>query len=115
MRENGMSFGSHTVTHPILSKLSVDRMRKEIQESKANIEEKLGTRITTFAYPNGTRHDFNDSTKNLLKECGYACALTTTFGTNEYQQDLFELRRATPWDQDRYSFGLRMNYYKLCS
>jgi peptidoglycan/xylan/chitin deacetylase (PgdA/CDA1 family) len=114
MHESGISFGSHTVTHPILSKLSVDRARQEIQESKTVIEQKLRTPIRTFAYPNGRKDDFNESIKNLLKDAGYACALTTKFGTNESDEDLFELRRATPWDLDIYTFGLRLSSYKFC-
>ncbi len=114
MHESGISFGSHTVTHPILSKLSVDRARQEIQESKTVIEHQLRTPIRTFAYPNGRKDDFNESIKNLLKDAGYACALTTQFGTNESDEDLFELRRATPWDLDIYTFGLRLSSYKFC-
>ena len=113
MHESGISFGSHTVTHPILSKLSVDRAREEIQESKAVIDQKLRTPIRTFAYPNGRKDDFNESTKRLLKEAGYVCALTTKFGANEIDEDLFDLRRATPWDQDIYTFGLRLSSYKF--
>jgi peptidoglycan/xylan/chitin deacetylase (PgdA/CDA1 family) len=115
MHENGISFGSHTITHPILSRLSLDRAQEEIQKSKAIIEERLRNPIRTFAYPNGSGNDFNESTKSILKEAGYVCAVTTKFGANESDHDLFDLRRATPWDQDLCSFGLRLNYYKLCS
>jgi peptidoglycan/xylan/chitin deacetylase (PgdA/CDA1 family) len=115
MHENGISFGSHTMTHPILSKLPLDRAREEIQKSKRVIEERLRTPIRTFAYPKGSGDDFDDSTKRLLKEAGYACAVTTKFGANESGQDLFDLRRATPWDQEICAFGLRLNYYKFCS
>jgi peptidoglycan/xylan/chitin deacetylase (PgdA/CDA1 family) len=114
MFDSGISFGSHTVSHPILSKISVDDLREEIQESKTIIEQRLGVPITNFAYPNGMERDFNEYTKRVLKESGYACALTTKFGTNDSNQDLFELRRATPWDQDIHAFALRLNYYKFC-
>lgn len=115
MRNDGLCFGSHTISHPVLSKLSPERSREEVEKSKQIIEERLGTCIQTFAYPNGKEDDFNDETKNLLRDAGYTCALTTKFGTNECGQDLFELRRATPWDQDVRGFGLRLNYYKFSS
>jgi peptidoglycan/xylan/chitin deacetylase (PgdA/CDA1 family) len=115
MHKSGISFGSHTVTHPILSKLSCDQARQEIEGSKAIIEKSLATQVRSFAYPNGKTNDFSDSTKRLLKEAGYICALTTEFGTNEPNQDLFELRRATPWDHDIRTFGIRLNCYKFCS
>jgi peptidoglycan/xylan/chitin deacetylase (PgdA/CDA1 family) len=115
MRNGGISFGSHTVTHPVLSKLSLDQVQHEIQESKKVIEESLSIAVRTFAYPNGKENDFNQSIKALLREAGYTCALTTQFGTNECGQDLFELRRATPWDHHIEAFGLRLNYYKFCT
>jgi peptidoglycan/xylan/chitin deacetylase (PgdA/CDA1 family) len=115
MRTSGICFGSHTLTHPILSKLPLEKARDEIQKSREIIEEILGIPVRTFAYPNGTDNDFNETTKLLLRESGYICALTTKFGANDYDQDLFELRRATPWDQYVSAFGLRLNYYKFCS
>jgi peptidoglycan/xylan/chitin deacetylase (PgdA/CDA1 family) len=115
MCRHGISFGSHTVTHPILSTLPIDRIRTEIYESKRTIEEALGTPVTDFAYPNGKRRDFNETIKALLKQAGYRCGLTTEFGANGQGQDLFELRRATPWDEEIWSFGLRLSCYKLCA
>lgn len=115
MHQCGISFGSHTVTHPMLSKLSPEKGWEEIQKSKVIIEEQLRTPVRSFAYPNGSDDDFDESTKTLLREAGYTCALTTKFGANESYQDLFELRRATPWDQDLCAFGLRLNYYKFWS
>lgn len=115
MHNRGISFGSHTVSHPILSKLSVEQARDEIERAKQIIEKQLDTSVRTFAYPNGRTNDFNQSTKKLLRDSGHTCALTTNFGTNECDQDLFELRRATPWDHDIEAYALRLNYYKLCS
>jgi peptidoglycan/xylan/chitin deacetylase (PgdA/CDA1 family) len=115
MHQRGVSFGSHTVTHPILSKISADEAKKEIDESKRIIEEKLRIPIRSFAYPNGRKEDFSEATKILLREAGYSCALTTIFGANESDQDLLELRRATPWERDIRAFRIKLNYYKFCS
>jgi len=114
MHNYGISFGSHTVTHPILSRLSVDKAQEEIEKSKKSIEEKLGAPVKTFAYPNGSKEDFNRVTKNLLKEAGYICAVTTVFGTNESDQDLFELRREWIWGDYLPGFAMRLNWYKFC-
>jgi peptidoglycan/xylan/chitin deacetylase (PgdA/CDA1 family) len=111
----GINFGSHTVSHPILSKQSVDQAWREIWQSKEELEKQLGVLVVTFAYPNGTAGDFNDTTKGLLREAGYRCAVTTLFGSNAHEQDLFELRRATPWDRELYSFALRLNWFKFAS
>jgi peptidoglycan/xylan/chitin deacetylase (PgdA/CDA1 family) len=45
--------GSHTVTHPVLSKLSTASQWEEIQTTKAFLEKLMGCPITSFAYPFG--------------------------------------------------------------
>jgi peptidoglycan/xylan/chitin deacetylase (PgdA/CDA1 family) len=115
MSRSGIEFGSHTSTHPILSRLGSDLARREILDSKRVIEERLGTAVRGFAYPNGTRADFLPETKAIVREAGYAYAVTTIPGTNEPEQDLFELRRTTPWERDVFAFGMRLYYNKLRS
>jgi peptidoglycan/xylan/chitin deacetylase (PgdA/CDA1 family) len=114
MHRAGVSFGSHTVTHPILSKIPMEKAREEVERSKQLIEERLGAPVQTFAYPNGTAEDFNVATKQMLKEAGYLCAVTTIFGTNKTGQDLFELQRGKPWEEDLPSFALKLNWYEFC-
>ena len=113
MHASGISFGSHTVSHPILSSLSADRAQQEIYESKRIIEEKLAVTVKTFAYPNGRKCDYNETTKSILKEAGYYCALTTIFGANQNGQDLFELRRGGPWEEYLPAFAAKLNWYKF--
>lgn len=113
MHKSRISFGSHTATHPILSRLSTDRASEEIYGSKRVIEEVLGAPVTTFAYPNGREKDFTDLTKKILKEAGYACAVSTIFGSNYSGQDLFALRRGTPWEEDLPRFALKLAWYKF--
>lgn len=115
MHENGISFGSHTVTHPILSRVSTERLKQEIYASKRAIEQHLGTSVKSFAYPVGRKEDFDDTVKDLVKDAGYSCALTTIFGTNEKGQDRFELRRHIPWETNVAHFAIRLNYYKAFS
>jgi peptidoglycan/xylan/chitin deacetylase (PgdA/CDA1 family) len=115
MHGQGVGFGGHTVTHPILSKLPAYRAVEELQQSKAAIEHELRTTVNTFAYPIGRREDFSEDTKRFVREAGYVCALTTVPGTNTDQADPFELRRATPWDEDIAAFAFRLNYFKMAS
>jgi peptidoglycan/xylan/chitin deacetylase (PgdA/CDA1 family) len=113
MSRAGISFGSHTATHPILSRVDPAQARQELVESKRVIEDRLGVAVDGFAYPNGTRADFLPETKALLRESGYAYAVTTIPGPNEPETDPMELRRATPWDEDVFAFGARLHYNKL--
>lgn len=115
MHGQGVSFGAHTVTHPILSQLPLHRAVEELQQSKATIERELQTPVRTFAYPIGRREDYNEDTQRLVRKAGYTCALTTVPGTNTDRADPYELRRATPWDEDIASFAFRLNYFKLAS
>ena len=115
MQQDGICFGSHTVTHPVLSKLSCDKLREEICESKQTLETELRVSIKPFAYPFGTNREFNDHTKSALREAGYICGVTTIFGANGKDQDLFELRRGNPWEEDAASFALKLNWYKFIS
>jgi len=115
MHRYGVAFGSHTVTHPILSNLSPQEVMVEVNRSKQVIEEKLGAPVRAFAYPRGKREDFNELTKHILKEAGYLCALSTIFGTNTVGQDLFELRRGSPWEKDLPTFATKLEWYKFIS
>ena len=90
MSQNGISFGAHTVTHPILTKLSVEEAREEIARSKKDIEERLGVPCASFAYPNG---DFNDEIVRLVVECGFTCAVTAIQRMVTRNADPFTLGR----------------------
>lgn len=86
-------FGSHTRTHAILSRCSLEQQREELRDSRDVLRER-GLAAHLFAYPNGNARDFTVDTKRLLAELGYRCALTTMPGLNPRGADLFELRRA---------------------
>jgi peptidoglycan/xylan/chitin deacetylase (PgdA/CDA1 family) len=68
------TYGSHTLTHPMLSTLGVDAAREEIEGSKRAIETRFGIDVTTFCYPAG---DFNEATVELVRETGYRAAVVT--------------------------------------
>jgi peptidoglycan/xylan/chitin deacetylase (PgdA/CDA1 family) len=113
MHRAGFSFGAHTVGHPILTRLSLSGARREMRESKEAIEAALGAPVQTFAYPNGSAADFGVEHKEALRDLGFRCALTTIFGVNRPGDDLFELRRISPWARNLSEFAARLNYYKL--
>jgi len=78
----GIQLGSHTVTHPILSNESVDRIREEVRDSKEIIESEIGKDVRSFAYPNGTRRDINAVVLDEVDKAGYQTACTTIEGIN---------------------------------
>jgi peptidoglycan/xylan/chitin deacetylase (PgdA/CDA1 family) len=71
MRDNGMVIGSHTHSHPVLSKLCRATQEAEIQASFAALESVLGPLPDRpFCYPYGGFHSFNSTTEELLAAAG---------------------------------------------
>ena len=115
MSKNDITFGAHTVTHPILTRMSLAEATEEIKASKEAIEEKLKSPIRVFAYPNGRQDDFNESIKKVLREAGFLCAATILWGTNSIDTDPFELRRIGIWETDANTYALKLGWYKFVS
>ena len=113
MAEYRISSGSHTLTHPILSRITSDQAGKELIESKRLIEARTGHRVRVFAYPNGKPSDYSAETMDLLKNAGYTAALTTTPGVNFDSTGLYHLRRMRPWCPDIPSFALSLSCYNF--
>jgi peptidoglycan/xylan/chitin deacetylase (PgdA/CDA1 family) len=91
MQEDGIDFGSHGCSHRILTGLDLDEVKRELIESKRVLEEKTGRTISLFAYPNG---DFNEEIKELVRETGYDCAITTSgYEISKGAPDLLALKR----------------------
>jgi peptidoglycan/xylan/chitin deacetylase (PgdA/CDA1 family) len=72
LAQQGLDFGGHTRTHSILTKLSTDEARGEIVGSYDRIASELGRRPAAFAYPNGSRLDFNTEHESIAREAGYS-------------------------------------------
>jgi len=105
----GMQVGAHTVTHPILAGLDAVAARSEMQRSRSQLESLLQDRVGLFAYPNGRPGlDYSVETVALARELGFDAALTTSWGATGRATDPFQMPRFTPWDQGRWSFGLRL-------
>lgn len=94
MNASGLvTFGSHTASHAILSRLSRVEVSRELVSSKETIESRLGTCCEFFCYPNGQPGDFTELTTSMVKEAGFRCASTTIEGANSSNDDLFTLKR----------------------
>ena len=93
MSKNGISFGSHTLTHTSLTTLTLQQARREIKESKRILEEQVGQPVHLFSYPFGTVRDFNEDIKNIVAESGYTCACIGLNGTNKGGTDPYLLKR----------------------
>jgi peptidoglycan/xylan/chitin deacetylase (PgdA/CDA1 family) len=90
MTQAGISFGSHTDRHPVLTLETEAEIERELLRSKRTLEERLNRPARHFAYPNG-RH--SAAIKRLLARLGFEMAVTTERRINQSGDDLFSLGR----------------------
>ncbi|HEY3398207.1 MAG TPA: polysaccharide deacetylase family protein [Armatimonadota bacterium] len=90
MQAGGVTFGSHTLTHPHLTQLPAEQVREELESSRRILEEGLERPVETLAYPYG---DFSEETARQAEAAGYRLAFSTVLGTNGAAADPLALRR----------------------
>lgn len=73
---HNFEIGAHTLSHPDLTRLSLDAARKEIMGSKSYLEEVIGKEVRSFCYPGGK---FNTDLERLVSESGFSGARTCKY------------------------------------
>lgn len=74
------SFGGHTLTHPVLSRVDDQRLEQEIRQSMVDVAAMTGREVTTFAYPYGTRCAYDERAFAAAARSGAKLAVTTRPG-----------------------------------
>lgn len=72
------TIGAHTVSHPKLDTLSFDEQKKEIEQSRLELETLLGHPIRHFSYPHGA---YNADTLKNVNDCNYISSLRAWGGS----------------------------------
>jgi peptidoglycan/xylan/chitin deacetylase (PgdA/CDA1 family) len=96
LHQKGISFGSHTITHPQLKTLPGEHVQREVKESKEIIENELGSAIESFSYPYAFPEEDNQFKiflRDALRSCGYQYGVSTILGIASRTQNQFFLRR----------------------
>jgi peptidoglycan/xylan/chitin deacetylase (PgdA/CDA1 family) len=93
-----LSFEAHTVTHPNLLLLDDAASRREIAQSKLDLEARLGRTVDAFCYPAGL---FGERERTFVAEAGYRVAVTCEPGVNLPGDDLLTLHRRQVDPRDR--------------
>ena len=93
LRRKGWIIGSHSQTHPVLSRLSRDVVEKELVESRSEIEHALGEKIDYLAYPYGIASAVSSETVALAKKAGYRAAFMNTIGKIDLMTNPMEISR----------------------
>ncbi len=89
-----VSFGAHTMSHPILAYLGDPaEVRQEIECCRTMLEQRLGHPVRSFAYPVGQRQHISESVVEAVRQAGYNWAVTTHYGLNTPQTNPYLLRR----------------------
>jgi glycosyltransferase involved in cell wall biosynthesis/peptidoglycan/xylan/chitin deacetylase (PgdA/CDA1 family)/SAM-dependent methyltransferase len=104
-----VNIGAHTVTHPVLSSLPIDAQRREIVQSKSDLEAILGRPVTSFSYPFGSAPDYTAETMAIVREAGFSSACSTRKSAMGDRPDLFQLPRLQVEDWDGEEFARRLD------
>ncbi|HEY2384484.1 MAG TPA: polysaccharide deacetylase family protein [Terriglobia bacterium] len=92
----GIRFGSHTVSHPMLHDVSTRKLETELSASKQSIEDELGYEVTGFAYPYAFPQEdraFANLLTDHLRQSGYETCVTTMVGRVHAGDDRLLLKR----------------------
>jgi peptidoglycan/xylan/chitin deacetylase (PgdA/CDA1 family) len=106
MQKAGIEFGSHSLTHPDLTRLPKELINREIGESKTILEDALKSEVSAFAYPYGYH---TPAIREIVKD-HYSLACSGRLGVVRNSSDPFKLERV-----DMYYFRTAGLYRLLLS
>jgi peptidoglycan/xylan/chitin deacetylase (PgdA/CDA1 family) len=101
-----ISIGSHTVTHPVLARLTPSEQRSEIQGSKDFLEAIVGKPIASFAYPHGS---WTAATVGIVRDAQFSCACSSQSDAVWANANRFQLPRIVVRDWDGDTFGRHLS------
>ncbi len=104
MIREGHSVQSHTMTHPLLNRLTKQEMDEEFRKAEEAFQVNLGLEVKWAAYPFGV---YTVDTIRVLRERGYAGAFTVFPGGNT--------SRANPYTINRYMVSRRHSLSEFIS
>ena len=98
-----VEFGAHTMHHVNLTQVDEATARREIAESKTEVEQITGRPCLTFAYPYGR---WNEKTVEWVREAGFTSAVTT-------RKQILPLDKINPLQIPRISMNGQMNSWQF--
>jgi len=104
-----MEIGAHSVTHPILARVTAEVARREIHDSKRRLEDILRMPVRTFAFPNGRPGtDYGAEHVAMVRDAGFSAATSTAWGAATMAADRWQVPRVAPWDRTPGWYALRL-------
>lgn len=89
MKDAGIDFGAHTLTHPDLTRISPEDAAREIAASRDVIADALGAPVLTFAYPYGRY----DASALAITQKEFTCACSDKLGLLTASSNLHAIPR----------------------
>lgn len=94
MSDNGMTIGSHSHDHTILSKQDKTTLKCQLKKASFILESKLNKKIQSISYPVGGYDHFNECTKEVSREIGLKLGFSYLTGINQTKEiDPFDVKR----------------------
>ncbi len=114
MAEHGITFGPHSVTHPILTRCEPHEWQNEIIRSHDHLAAMSKGYVKVFAFPNGTREDYSDVIVRFLDEQGFEGGVVAHYDDFHHETQ-FTLRRCQgPSDFEEFLWKLWGGEYVSC-
>ncbi len=92
--------GAHTIDHPILATLSLEEQRRQICQSREDLQRWVGQPVQSFSYPYGTRSSYTQATVDAVADAGFTCACSNFTGALSRGADPYQLPRMLVRDWD---------------
>lgn len=86
LEQEGLAFGGHTQSHPILTRQTLAEARREILGCQERLLSELGHPALSFAYPNGSRMDYAPEHERVVESCGFHLAFTLEHGPASFNE-----------------------------
>ena len=97
MARGGVSFQSHSRSHPDLRQLSRLALMEELAGARQDLEDLLGRPVPYLAYPYG---HYDENVLDAVKACGYTAAFSVQPGFNRRNVDPYQIRRLDVYGTD---------------
>jgi hypothetical protein len=111
LSRSGVTFGPHSITHPVLSRTGPEQSQFEIAESWRRVRDEAGdAAVPVFCYPHGNAGDFDAREVDAIAANGMRAALSSRPGYASRRD--FSVSRGSarfrlprfPYSNDRLSF-----------
>jgi peptidoglycan/xylan/chitin deacetylase (PgdA/CDA1 family) len=101
LHDSGWTIGSHGLSHAPLAKLTALEARREMEDSRRQLADRLGCPVPLLAYPFGTPMTVSNRDRTLAREAGYTAAFLAVTGRLRPSDNAYALPRSKVLGGDR--------------